>query len=164
MVIAGFTAFTWTHVVVSLLGIATGLLVVSGMTRNNVKEGWSLIFLVATTATSATGFFFPFFGVLPSHIIGVVSLVVVALVIVARYFRLLQGAWRTVFSAGVVIALYLNIFVFVVQLFRRVPALTQLAPTQSEPPFALAQGLVLVLFVWLGIRAVKGFRAAAAPA
>jgi hypothetical protein len=111
-------------------------------------------------ATSVTGFGFPFAVLLPSHKVGIVSLVVLVVAIFARYIRHLAGIWRGIYAVAAVTALYLNVFVLVVQLFRRVTALQALAPTQSETPFKVAQLVVLVLFVWLGIRAVKGFRAA----
>lgn len=156
--IFGLTPFTFAHVVLSLVGIVAGLVVVAGMFAGQRRDGWTLLFLVTTVATNATGFGFPFFRLLPSHVIGIVSLIVLAVVIVARYVRHLAGAWRWIYASGAVLALYLNVFVLVVQLFRRIPALSDLARTQSEPPFQVAQLAVLLLFVWLGIRAVKRFR------
>ncbi len=108
-------------------------------------------------ATSATGFGFPFFAFLPSHGVGIVSLVVLAVAIIARYAKHLAGAWRWIYAVGAVVALYLNVFVLIVQLFRKVPALAAIAPTQSEPPFFVAQLLVMALFIWLGIAAVRRF-------
>jgi hypothetical protein len=96
---------------------------------------------------------------LPSHAVGIISLLVLPVVIVARYWKQLAGAWRGVYVVGAVLALYLNVFVLVAQLFRRLPALIAAAPTQTEPPFLATQLVVLALFVWLGIAAVKGFRA-----
>jgi hypothetical protein len=123
-------------------------------------DGWTATFLLTTVATSATGFGFPFAVLLPSHKIGILSLVVLAVAIVARYVRHLAGAWRWIYVACAVVALYFNVFVLVVQLFRRVTVLQELAPTQSEPPFAVAQLVVLALFIWLGVRAVKRFQPA----
>jgi hypothetical protein len=114
---------------------------------------------VTTVATSLTGFGFPFVTFQPSHAVGIISLVVLAVVIVARYARHLAGAWRRIYVAGTVVALYLNVFVLIVQLFRRLPALLVSAPKQEEPPFLLTQLLVLALFAWLGRAAVRGFRA-----
>ena len=121
---------------------------------------WAVVFLVTTIATSVTGFGFPFVTLLPSHIVGIVSLVVLAAVVLAQYVKHYAGAWRRIYSWGVVLATYLNTFVLVVQLFRRLPALIVSAPTQSEPPFAITQLLVLALFVWLGVAADRAFRAA----
>ena len=120
----------------------------------------AVVFLVTTIATSATGFGFPFVAFLPSHAVGIVSLVVLPIVIVAHYVKHFAGAWRRTYVVGVVFATYLNVFVLVVQLFRRLPALVVAAPTQSEPPFAITQLLVLALFVWLAVAADKGFRPA----
>jgi hypothetical protein len=159
------TPFTSFHVVISLIGLASGFVVLYGLLNAKRLPGWTAIFLFTTVLTNATGFFFPFFRVLPSHIIGAISLVVLAVVIVALYVKHLAGPWRAIYTIGAVTALYLNMFVFVVQLFRRVPALAAAAPTQSEPPFAIVQGIVLLVFAWLGVRAVKRFRPdAAAPA
>ena len=157
--IGGITTFTLIHVVLSLVGIFTGFVVAGGLVAGERLDGWTGVFLVTTVATSVTGFGFPFETFLPSHAVGIVSLVVLATVIVARYAKHLTGAWRTLYVLGTVLALYLNVFVLVVQLFRRLPALIVAAPKQQEPPFVLTQLLVLALFVWLGQAAVKGFRA-----
>jgi hypothetical protein len=113
------------------------------------------LFLASTVATSLTGFLFPFHKLLPSHVVGIVSLVVLA--ILARYARHLTGAWRWIYTVNVVIGLYLNVFVLVAQVFQKVPALKAMAPTQSEAPFVVAQVVVMALFVVLGILAVKRF-------
>jgi hypothetical protein len=155
---AAMPTFTAVHVAISLAGIASGLVVLYGMLTANAMSRWTAIFLATTVATSATGFGFPFEQLLPSHIVGAISLVVLAAAAVARYVKHLSGAWRLVYVITATLALYLNVFVLVVQLFRRVPALHDLAPTQSEPPFALAQLVVLVLFVALGVAAAKKFR------
>jgi hypothetical protein len=156
--IFGMTTFTFVHVVLSLVGIGSGLVVLFGLLAGKRLEGWTVVFLVTTVATSATGFGFPFVQLLPSHVVGIVSLLVLAVVIVARYPGRLIGAWRWLYAAGAVVALYLNVFVGIVQTFRRVPALRAIAPTQSEPPFVLTQLVVLILFVGLGIAAAKRFR------
>jgi magnesium-transporting ATPase (P-type) len=129
-----------------------GLLVARKLNR------WSALFLISTIATSVTGFFFPFHGLTPAIVVGVISLVVLAVAIIARYVRRLAGAWRWIYVVTVMIALYLNVFVLIVQLFQKVPALKALAPTQSEPPFAVMQLVVLALFVVLTIMAAIKFR------
>jgi hypothetical protein len=146
------------HVVVSLVGIAAGLVVLAGLIANKRLEGWTLIFLSTTLATSVTGFFFPVQEILPSHIVGAISTVVLALAIVARYGRHLAGSWRWIYVVTAVTALYLNVFVLVVQLFLKVEALAVLAPNQTEPPFLIAQGVALVLFTLAGIVGVLRFR------
>jgi hypothetical protein len=146
------------HVVVSLVGIATGLVVLVGLMANKRLEGWTLIFLATTLATSVTGFLFPIQQILPSHIVGAISIVVLALAIVGKYGRHLEGSWRWIYVVTAVMALYLNVFVLVVQLFLKVPALAAIAPTQQDPPFIIAQSVVLVLFVIAGIISVLRFR------
>ncbi len=158
--IGGLTTFTLLHVVVSLVGIFAGCVVAGGLVAGRRLDGWTGVFLVTTIATSVTGFGFPFVTFLPSHAVGIISLVVLAAVIVARYVKHLHGAWRNVYVVGTVLALYLNVFVLLVQLFRRLPALIVAAPKQQEPPFLVTQLLVLGLFVWLCRAAVKGFSAA----
>lgn len=150
--------FTLLHVAISLIAIVTGLVVATGMGRSNRLPGWTAVFLVTTFLTSATGFGFPFTGLLPSHIFGVITLVVMAVSVPGLYLFHLAGHWRWIYIVGAVFTLYLNVFVLVVQAFLKVPFLTPLAPTQSEPPFAVAQLVALVLCVWLGVRAVRGFR------
>ncbi|HVH66382.1 MAG TPA: hypothetical protein VM716_00795 [Gemmatimonadales bacterium] len=156
--IFGITTFTLIHVVLSLVGILAGLVVAGALVAGRRLDGWTGVFIATTVATSVTGFGFPFVAFLPSHAVGILSLVVLAAVIVARYVKHLSGAWRRVYVGGVVLALYLNVFVLVTQLFRRLPALIVAAPHQSEPPFLVTQLIVLVLFLWLGRAAVKGFR------
>jgi len=151
----GFTLQTFTlfHVLVSLAGIISGLVVAGGLAGGQRLRGWAAVFLVTTALTSVTGFGFPSDTLLPSHIVGAISLVVLVVALAAQ----IKGLPR-IYAAGVVIATYLNCFVLVVQLFRRIPDLATLAPTQSEPPFAAAQLLVLVSFIWLGIAANAGSR------
>lgn len=151
---------TLTHVLISLVGIVSGFVVVFGLLSAKRLDGWTAIFLTTTVLTSATGFLFPVHKLLPSHIIGIISLVVLAVAIYARYLRQLVGAWRAIYVVTAALALYFNVFVLVVQSFMKIPALKALAPTQSEPPFAIAQGLVLLLFIVLGALAVKRFRIA----
>lgn len=121
-------------------------------------DGWTGGYFVTTVLTSVTGFGFPFVTVLPSHIVGGVSLIVLAVALAARYWKHLNGAWRWVFVVGTVLALYLNVFVLLAQLFQKIPALIALAPTQTAPAFVVTNLIVLVLFVWLGRAAVAGFR------
>jgi hypothetical protein len=150
--------FTLLHVVISLVGIGAGLLVLYGLITSRRFSGWTAIFLATTILTSVTGFLFPFERVLPSHIFGVISLVLLAIAVVALYGYRLAGRARWIYVASAVAALYLNVFVGVVQSFLKVSFLQPLAPTQSELPFIVAQGLTLVAFAVLGFVAVRGFR------
>ena len=156
--ILGTTTFTFVHVVISLAGILSGLVVLFGLIAGKRLDGWTALFLITTVATSVTGFMFPFHKLLPSHVVGAISLVVLAIAILARYSRHLAGGWRRTYVISAVIALYLNVFVLIVQLFEKVPALNAMAPTQSELPFKITQVVVMALFVVLGIFAAKGFR------
>jgi hypothetical protein len=151
-------AFTRVHVLVSLVGIASGLIVLFGLLARKRLDGWTLLFLATTAATSITGFAFPAEHLLPSHRVGVVSLVVLAVAILARYGRRPAGTWRRIYIVSAAIALYLNVFVGVVQAFMKVPALNALAPQQTEPPFLIAQLGVLLLFVVLTVAAARRFR------
>jgi hypothetical protein len=152
--------FTLIHVFISVVGIIAGLVVLGGLIGGARLDGWTALFLATTTLTSITGFGFPAAAVTPAHVVGALSLVVLAICVAARYWMKLARGWRTAYIVTAVVATYLNVFVLVVQLFAKTPALAQLAPTQQEPPFALTQALVLGLFVWLGWAAVRGFRAA----
>ena len=156
--ILGMTTFTFVHVVISLAGILSGLVVLFGLIAGKTPHGWTALLLITTVATSVTGFMLPFHKLLPSHVVGAISLVVLAIAIYGRYSRHLAGGWRRTYVISAVIALYLNVFVLVVQLFEKVPALNAMAPTQSEPPFKITQVVVLAIFVVLGIFAAKGFR------
>jgi hypothetical protein len=149
--------FTVVHVIISLIGIVAGLVVLYGMFGAKRLEGWTALFLITTVLTSVTGFLFPITKIGPPHIVGAISLVVLAITIPALYFYHLAGAWRWIYVAGAVLSLYLNVFVGVVQAFQKILFLKPLAPTQSEPPFLVAQLLVLALFVLLGVKAVKSF-------
>jgi hypothetical protein len=160
----GLAAFTLVHVLLSFAGILSGLVVLRGLLSSQRMDGWTALFLTTTTATSVTGFLFPFHGFTPAIGTGIVSMVVLAVACYARTSRRLAGPWRLVYVATAVLALYLNVFVLVVQAFLKVPALKSLAPQQNEPPFAAAQGIVLLLFVVLGFLAARRFRPAAAPA
>jgi len=155
--------YTLIHVLISLVGIGSGLVVMFGLIAGKRLEGWTALFLATTVATSVTGYGFPFHQLLPSHIVGVISLVVLAVAIAARYRFHLRGAWRRVYVVCALLALYLNVFVGVVQAFLKVPALKALAPQQTEPPFVVSQGIVLVLFVVLTIVAAIRFRGEGRP-
>jgi hypothetical protein len=150
-------AFTLFHVLISLVGIATGLVVLFGMIRAQRLDSWTTVFLATTVATSVTGFLFPFNGVTPGIIVGILSLLVLAPAIYGRYSKGLAGGWRKAYVIGSVIGLYFNVFVFIVQSFQKLPALHSLAPTGTEVPFQLVQGINLVSFVTLGVMATKGF-------
>ena len=150
--------FTKVHVVISLIGIASGLIVLFGMLAAQRFDRWTALFLLSTVATSVTGFLFPFHGVTPGIVVGIISVVVLGIAIFARYPQHLSGSWRWIYVVSAVVALYLNVFVLIAQLFQKVPQLKELAPTQSEPPFAIAQLGVLLLFVLLGIVARIKFR------
>jgi hypothetical protein len=152
--------FTLIHVVISLVGIIAGLVVLGGLVGGARLDGWTGLFIFTTELTSITGYGFPAAAVTPAHVVGALSLVVLAICVVARYWMKLARGWRTAYVVTAVVATYLNVFVLVVQLFAKTPALAKLAPTQQEPSFALTQALVLALFVWLGWAAVRGFRAA----
>ena len=156
--IFGMSTFTFVHVVLSLVGIAAGVVVMVGLLTARKFSGWTALFLVTTLATCVTGFGFPFTQILPSHVVGILSLVVLAIAIVARYGFKLQGAWRWLYVVGAMTALYFNVFVLVAQMFAKLPALHALAPTQSEPPFLIAQSGLLLLFLVLGAAAVAKFK------
>jgi hypothetical protein len=148
--------FTLVHVILSLVGIASGLIVLFGMLGAKRLEAWTALFLATTVLTSVTGFFFPS-SFMPSHVVGIISLVFLAAALAGLYVYHLAGAWRWIYVVGAVVALYLNVFVGVVQAFRKVSFLEPLAPTQSEPPFLVAQLVVMAIFIVLGIIAVRKF-------
>jgi len=157
-----FQTYTLIHTVISLIGIASGLVALYGMVAGKPLDVWTPIFLISTVLTSVTGFGFPFDHFLPSHWVGVVSLVFLAVALFAVYVKHLAGAWRWIYVVSAVVALWFNVFVLIVQSFMKISVLKALAPTQSEPPFQIAQGAALVLFVVLAILAVRQFRPAAA--
>jgi hypothetical protein len=150
-------SFTLFHVILSLLGIASGLVVVIGMLVAKRLDGWTALFLATTVLTSVTGFLFHSAHFGPPHVIGLLSLLLLVLAILARYSYHMAGSWRWVYVVSAMLSLYLNVFVGVVQSFQKVPLLQPLAPTGSEPPFAIAQGLVLLAFVVLTVFALKRF-------
>jgi hypothetical protein len=149
--------FTLVHVALSLVGIVTGFIVLRGMFAAERMPGWTAVFLATTVLTSVTAFCFPTASFDPPKVVGVVSLVALAVALVGLYGQHLAGAWRWVYVAGAVLALYLNCFVAVAQSFQKLPFLEPLAPTQSEPPFQVAQGVVLVVFIVLGVIAARRF-------
>jgi len=150
-------AFTLFHVAISLAAIVAGFVVVYGLLNNRTLTGWTSFFLATTTLTSVTGFLFPFHGVTPAIILGVISIVTLAIAYWARRQWLASQRLRKTYLSTMVIALYFNVFVLVVQSFEKVPSLKALAPTQKEPPFQVAQAIVLVLFITLGVLSVRRF-------
>jgi hypothetical protein len=155
--------FTQIHVAISLVGIASGFVVMYGLLTGRRMGGWTALFLVTTVATSVTGFFFPFHGFTPAIGVGIVSLLVLAAVLFALYARHLAGAWRRIYVVGAVVSLYLNVFVLIVQSFQKIPVLKAIAPTQSELPFLLSQLVLVVLFIALAIVAAIRFRTQLIP-
>jgi hypothetical protein len=150
-------AYTFLHVLISLVGIGSGLVVIFGFLTGKRLDGLTAVFLITTALTSLSGFGFPFDHLLPAHIVGIISLMILAIAIPARYVFHLAGSWRWVYVIGATTALYLNVFVLVVQAFMKVPALKALAPTQTEPPFLVAQSVVLVVYLGLTALATKRF-------
>jgi hypothetical protein len=169
MMILGMSlaTFTLVHVLISLVGIGSGFIVVYGFLTGKRLDGWTTTFLATTILTSLTGYLFPFTQITPGDIVGAISLVMLAIALVARYARRMEGSWRWIYVVTAMIALYLNVFVAVVQSFMKIPPVHALAPTQKEPPFLVVQLAVMVIFVALGVFAVKRFhpnQAVSAPA
>jgi hypothetical protein len=156
--IFGMTVLTFVHVLLSLIGILAGLVVAVGLLTSRQLNTWTAVFIWTTVATSVTGFLFPFHKFLPSHAFGILSLVALTVAIYALYGRHLSGVWRKTYAINAMIALYLNVFVLVAQLFDKVPALKVLAPTKTEAPFKEAQLAVLILFVVVTILAAIRFQ------
>ena len=157
--VLGMTLATYTklHVAISLIGIVSGLIVMFGLFAAKRLNGWTALFLTTTVLTSVTGFGFPFTHVTPGIKLGVLSLIALTIAILARYAFHLGGIWRKTYVITAMLSLYFNCFVFVVQSFEKVPALHALAPTQKEPPFAIAQLVLLALFILFTIIAAKKF-------
>jgi hypothetical protein len=151
------STFTALHVVISLIGIFSGLVVMIGMFSAKRLEGWTALFLASTILTSVTGFLFPSTGFTPAQGVGALSLVILAMTLIALYIYRLAGSWRWIYVVGAMAALYFNIFVAVVQAFQKLPFLHSLAPTQSEPPFVITQIVVMAIFIVLGFLATRGF-------
>ncbi len=149
--------FTAVHVAISLIGIGSGFIVLFGLLKGNLVNFWNGLFLVTTILTSVTGFFFPFTKVTPGIILGVLSLIVLAIALLALYGFHLRGGWRRTYAITAMIAQYFNVFVLIAQMFMKVPALHALAPTGTEAPFKIAQLLLLVIFIFLITLAGKRF-------
>lgn len=150
--------FTLIHILISIAALGAGFIVLGGMLASNPLKRCTAFFLTTTFLTSATGFFFPLNGFTPAVAVGILSILVLGAAGYALYLRHLVGGWRKVYVITALVALYLNTFVLIAQLFQKVPALKELAPTQSEPPFAVTQGIVLLLFLGVGTAAVLRFR------
>jgi hypothetical protein len=150
--------FTLLHVAITLVAIASGLIVLFGMLGAHRMPGWTALFLVTTILTSVTGFMFPIQGFTPALGVGIISLVILAIALLALYGKHLAGAWRWIYVATAVAALWFNVFVLIVQSFQKISNLQTLAPTQSEPPFLITQGVTLAAFLVLGVMAVLRFR------
>ena len=157
--VLGFSlhAFTQLHVAISVIGIVAGLVVLLGLLGSQRLNVVTMLFLVTTALTSLTGFLFPFHGVTPGIVIGVLSLLALLFAVVARYSFHYSGSWRWIYVVSSIVALWFNVFVFIVQSFEKIPALHPLAPTGTEMPFKITQMVVLLVFVVLGIRAVRKF-------
>ncbi|MBU0584257.1 MAG: hypothetical protein KKB66_20985 [Alphaproteobacteria bacterium] len=151
------STFTTLHVLISLVAIATGLIVVWGMLTANRVSSLTFVFLLTTVLTTLTGFLFPITAFTPALGVGIVSSLVLLVTLAALYAFRLRGPWRWVYVAGAVLSLYLNVFVLVVQSFLKVPALNALAPGGNEPPFTIAQGILLVVFILLGLLSLRRF-------
>jgi hypothetical protein len=151
-------AFTLLHVIITLVAIGSGLIVVGGMFASHRLPGTTALFLFTTVLTSVTGFLFPIRGFTPALGVGILSCVILAVALFALYKEHLVGAWRWIYVITAIVSLYLNVFVLVVQSFMKISALNVLAPTQSEPPFAIAQAAVLVIFILIGLIALVRFR------
>ncbi len=154
----GLAAFTIFHVMLSLVGIFSGFVVMFGLLTARRLKRWTALFLATTVATSVTGFLFPVHHLMPSHVVGIISLLVLTIAIFALYGRHLVRYWRWIYVIAAMLALYLNVFVLVVQAFLKVPALKAMAPTESEPPFKLTQLTVLFFFVVITVIGAIRFR------
>jgi hypothetical protein len=149
---------TLLHVLISLIGIIAGFIAVAGWLKSDPARLPTAVFLTTTILTSVTGFLFPFTTLLPSHIVGIISLVLLALATFALYGRHLSGLWRPIYAVAAMLSLYLNVFVLIIQSFLKIPLLKALAPTQTEPAFLVAQGFVLVIFAVLTVLTTVKFR------
>lgn len=150
--------FTLIHVVISLIAIFSGFIVLYGLLKSKKLDDWTAIFLATTALTSITGFLFPFHGITPAIVVGIIFIVILAMAIFARYGRKLAGVWRKTYVITAVLALYLNFFVFVAQSFEKIPTLKNISPTQNDPPFKITQLVVLIAFIALGTLATIRFR------
>jgi hypothetical protein len=159
-IVSATMTYTTVHVIISLIGIASGFIVLFGLLRGTLFTRWNSLFLITTVLTSVTGFGFPNTKVTPGIILGILSLIALAIAIFALYARHLNGVWRRTYTITAMIALYFNVFVLVAQLFEKVPAIHALAPTQTEAPFKIAQLLLLILFIAFITAAARKFRPA----
>jgi hypothetical protein len=153
---------TWVHTLLSLVAIVAGIVVVKDLVGARISGGWTALYLLTAILTSVTGFLFPFDRFVDSHWIGVISLVLFALVLLARYAFRLAGAWRWIYALGMVLGLWFLVLVLIAQAFQKVPALAAIAPTRDDPPFLAAQAVALAVFAVLAIAAARKFRPAAA--
>jgi hypothetical protein len=152
-----FGAFTFVHVMLSVAGIVAGLYVVGGLSSGKRLDGWIGTFLVTTLLTNITGFLFPFRVLMPSHILGGLSLLFIPVAMFAIYGKHLEGSWKKIFVISSVTALYFNVFVLIAQLFAKMPGLLVISPTQQTPIFGATQLGLLILFVLMGRSAKRGF-------
>jgi hypothetical protein len=150
--------FTLVHVIVSLVAIVTGFIVVIGMIDGKALPAWTALFLLTTVLTSVTGFMFPFGGITPGIVVGTLSSILLVFALFALYIRRLTQAWRWIYVVTAIAALYLNVFVSIVQIFQKIEFFRAMAPTQSEPPFLIVQGAALGIVIVLGVLAVARFR------
>jgi hypothetical protein len=150
--------FTILHVIISLIGIGSGFIVLFGLIKGKLLSPWNVVFLVTTILTSLTGFCFPNTKVTPGIVLGILSMIVLAIALVALYVFHLRGVWQRTYAVSAMIALYFNVFVLIAQLFAKVPALHALAPTGTEAPFKIAQLLLLIFFIVFIVTAAKKFR------
>ena len=155
--LAGFTVL---HLVISMIAIALGFVVAGGILASSRLPAWTAWFLVLTILTSATGFLFPFTKILPSHIVAIISLVLLAVAVYALYGKGLAGIWRTIYVVTALLALWFNVFVLIAQSFQKVALLNVYAPTGAEPPFAITQGVVLLFFIFLIVLGIRRFKTA----
>jgi hypothetical protein len=150
-------SFTLLHVIISIAGIVSGVFAIGGMALGRRLDGWTPAFLVTTIATSGTGFLFHSKSFGPPHVVGVISLVILAAAVVALYGYRLASYWRSIYVVSAVMAFYLNVFVAVVQAFGKISVLHALAPKGSEPPFLVAQIVVLIAFAVIAFLSVHRF-------
>ena len=158
----GLSAFTTLHVVISLIAIVAGLIVMFGMLGTYHAGGLAAIFLILTILTSVTGFMFPFNGVTPAILVGILSCVLLAIACIALYAMKAAGPWRWIYVLTALVSLYLNVFVLVIQSFLKIPPLHEIAPGNppAGPAFAVVQGVVLVFFVIMTIQVWRRYRPA----
>ncbi len=156
--------FTLLHVIISLVAIVSGIVVLIGMLRSQQMPGLTALFLLTTILTSATGFLFPIHGFTPALGVGAISLAILAVALLAAYVKRYVGAWRWIYVVAALTALWFNVFVLIAQAFLKVPSLHALAPNGNEPPFLIAQGVTLIVFVVLGVIAAIRFRPASLAA